>query len=537
MRRLLKSWMGKSAAPARAPPAVLKPYYIADDRPRARALRAALMIGFCLMLPIYGFYYALTTPWMLVQFLMPLGVLMVICIWALPDGKAAPTRAMERLFFAFVICIAWPNYLAIAPPGLPWITLLRLTGFPMVLCLLISISVSADFRGQLREVMRASPLLWRGVTIFAVLMLLSVGLSKDPMFSLQKLIVGQVNWIGIFFISMFIFRKPGRPQAWMYAQWILVLTIAVIALYEARVQHVVWASHLPPFLKINDPIIEKLLTGAMRRATDEYRVKATFTTPLGLAEYMALCLPFILHLMFGPYRFLVRLAAVPTFFIAFTVIIVTGSRLGMVGALIGMLLYTLIWAYLRWRTKRLGIIAPALLVAYPAIAGLVLVASLFVTRLRRMVWGGGATAASDATRALQVEQGIPKIFKNPFGYGIGQGAEVVGVRGGGGVLTLDNYYIMVAIEYGILGFIVYYGTIVVAIVYSAKTMAKLPKDREVSLLIPLAISLTSFFVIKWVFSQQENHPIIFAMLGMIAALVYRANKAERDSADSEPTAA
>jgi hypothetical protein len=31
----------------------------------------------------------------------------------------------------------------------------------------------------------------------------------------------------------------------------------------------------------------------------------------------------------------------------------------------------------------------------------------------------------------------------------------------------------------------------------------------------------NFFVIKSVFSQQDNHPLVFMMLGMVVALVWR----------------
>ena len=50
------------------------------------------------------------------------------------------------------------------------------------------------------------------------------------------------------------------------------------------------------------------------------------------------------------------------------------------------------------------------------------------------------------------------------------------------------------------------------------------KDRDYSVLIPIAISISTFFVIKSVFSQEGNHPLIFMMMGAIAALVYRMRK-------------
>lgn len=513
-------------------PAVIKPYHIENRALWWRFGRVVAVLGLCVFLTIYGFYYALTTPWLLVPFLLPLGGLMLVIVWALPEMDTAPTRAIERLFFAFFVCLAWPNYLAIALPGLPWITLVRLTGFPLVLCLLISISVSARFRAELLNILQGAPVVWKAVATFAVLMTVSVALSREPMASIQKLIVGQVNWIAIFFISVYIFAKPGRVVRWAYVLWAMLLVISALAIWEFRVRHVVWASEIPSFLKIGDPMIAKFLTSAFRSATGEYRVKSTFSTPLGLAEFIALCLPFIMHFMLGPFSVKVRLIAIPTFFIAFFANVTTGSRLGMVGSLLGILIYTLIWATLRWRRNKMGIIGPSLLLAYPAFAVVLGAASFMIPRFRRSIWGGGATAASDATRAAQLEMGIPKIIQNPFGYGIGRGAETVGTRGGGGVLTIDNYYLSVAVEYGVFGFFLFYGLILAAIIYAVRAVIRTPCGRETSFLTPLAVALSSFFIIKWVFAQQDNHPLVFMMLGMIVALLWRLQKAENSAPDT-----
>jgi hypothetical protein len=43
---------------------------------------------------------------------------------------------------------------------------------------------------------------------------------------------------------------------------------------------------------------------------------------------------------------------------------------------------------------------------------------------------------------------------------------------------------------------------------------------------PLAIALTNFLVIKSVFSQQDNHPVVYMMLGAVVALCNRPVLAE-----------
>ena len=143
-----------------------------------------------------------------------------------------------------------------------------------------------------------------------------------------------------------------------------------------------------------------------------------------------------------------------------------------------------------------------------------------------MVWGGGQHAASNEARADQVQAGLPMVLTHPLGHGPARGGDALGFRNAAGTLTIDNYYLLIALDYGVIGFAMYYGLIVLGIGNAAKfAMTDLPRDREQTFLVPIAISLTSFFIIKSIFSQTENHPLAFMMLGMTAALIYRLKSA------------
>ena len=43
---------------------------------------------------------------------------------------------------------------------------------------------------------------------------LSIALSRMPMRSLQKVIVGEVNWVAMFFVAVFAFSRPRRIERW-----------------------------------------------------------------------------------------------------------------------------------------------------------------------------------------------------------------------------------------------------------------------------------------------------------------------------------
>src|SRR6185312_9551775 len=111
----------------------------------------------------------------------------------------------------------------------------------------------------------------------------------------------------------------------------------------------------------------------------------------------------------------------------------------------------------------------------PAMFCAVLAATFVVPRLHVAIWGGGAQQSSTDARVAQFNLGMPKILHNPFGYGIGMGAETLGYAPFG-QLTIDTYYISVALEYGVLGFIIYYSMVAFSIYHSGRRVFETRPD-------------------------------------------------------------
>lgn len=499
-------------------PLVLTPY----TAPRhGMIVKAIMLVGLAMFCFVFGFFYALTTPFLLKQLTVPIAILAAVVVWALPDLKASPHGALNGLSFTFLLTLLlWPNYLAIALPGLPWITFIRLVAFPMIFVLLVSLSVSKEFRSKLSEILSAAPVVWKLLVSFSVIQLLCIAFTNNLDHSIQRTINHHVTCTAIFFASCYAFSYPGRVQRWAVFLWCVAIILCVIGVVELSMTRPPWGAHVPSFLKIEDEGVIRVLTGAVRSATGQYRVQSTFTTSLTLAEFLALTVPFVVHFGVRSKLTYVKIAAAASLPLMFYVVIITDSRLGMVGFLLALMLYLLMWSVLRWKEVKASLIAPAIVLAYPAIFVVFIFATFAIGRLRNMVWGGGDTAASNASRTAQYEGGIPMILKQPWGHGPGMGGETLGFVSPSGVVTIDTYYLAVGLEYGIAGFVAFYGMIIASIYYTGKLAIKNPQG-EFSFLVPLSIAFTNFFVIKSVFSQQDNHPLVFMMMGIATALAYR----------------
>jgi hypothetical protein len=513
------------------------PLRAAYRRPgRGGWVRIALYLLLAATLFGYGFGYAATAPFLMTQMLIPPVVLAALTIWCLPSGDYAPVKALSPLFTLFFLAlILWPNYLAIALPGLPWLTLTRIFGTPLLLALLICVSVSKAFRKTLMDCLNTDPLIWKAMIGLVICQTVSLALSDLISASVSRWVLAQTNWTAIFVVACYVFLKPGSVERWAKLFFFSSLIIALIGIWEFSLGVLPWAGHIPSFLKIEDEAVLRSLAGARRAATGVYRVQSTATGPLGLAELLGLTAPFALHYTIQRYPIWLRLLALASLPLFVFVILLTDSRLGVVSCLIALMLYLLLWAALRWRKVKDSVFAPAIVFAYPAIFAVMVAATFAVGKLRTKVWGGGAQAASTASREVQWQMAIPKIISHPFGYGIARSGHALGFAGPNGVVTIDSYYLSIFLDIGIPGFILFYFIFLRAAWTGGKNLIAEPgEDRETMLLVPLSVCLVSFVVIKSVFSQDGNHPLVFMMLGAILALVHRARIASRGTAAAAP---
>ena len=469
---------------------------------------------------IYGFLFALGTTYVLMQLLIPLVAAAAMTIALLPESGRTHLKLQEGLVFAFVVLLlCWPDYIAIALPGMPWITVVRLTTVPLALVFLLNISQSADFRSQLKAVIGVAPSVTICLLLVTLLAAVSIAFSVQTSYSMNKWIVLLLSGTLIFFVSAFVFSRPGRAIKLAWTLWGVTLLICLIALRERQHEVIPWAGHIPSFLKIDPLTSQQIFTSKARAATGVYRVQSKFTTPLSLAEFLAMSWPFLLHFAITGTRWTVRIAAVATLALMTFVIVLTDARLGFVGLFVTLLLYLLAWGTLRWKRDRKSVFGPAIVLGYPVLALCFVAGTFMIGRLRALVWGTGAQQASTDGRADQLASGIPMVLSHPWGYGIGRAAETLGYRDDD-LVTIDSYYLSIALELGIVGFILYYATFLLGIWQGAKA-SLVQDDENGAWIVPIAIALVNFVVIKSVLSQQENHPFAFLLLGAAVGMTYQ----------------
>ncbi len=523
-------------------PSRLAPGYMADSASRPLRLQRTLIlagvVGFCLF---YGMAFAFFAPYLLLLFAIPLALLALLVIWALPAARRAPTNLLTTLFFGYiVVLVMWPNYLALALPGLPWITASRLLGLPAFGVFLVCVSTSPQVVASITAAMNNLRPLSILLIVFVAIQTVSVVFSDQKPSSVDRLIIAYTSWTAMLLMACYIFQTPGRLERWATYLWVMGILVGAIAIWEFHHKQLPWVGHIPSFLKIDDPGVRKQMMGVTRAWTDIYRAQSTFGTSLDFGEYLSWTLPFVYHFLGKAYKWWVRalaLASVP--YLAY-LCYCSGARIALIGFLLSTALSLLFWGIQRWRRNRKDLLGPAVVFAYPA--GFVGLLGLIVAvgRIRAMFVGrNGAEKDSTRARFEQVSLGIPKILSHPWGYGIGRAGQTLNWRTPDGTMSIDNYYLLTILDYGVVGFLVFWSMIVYTIFVAFQYTLKYDtEDRELSMIVPVAICLVNFCAVRVFYSNFGNIPIQYMFIGIVFALCLRFERKfapADETRDSVPT--
>lgn len=503
---------------------VLPPYV----RPKTEAWIWARNSVAMMLLVLIGLFYGLAAAILPVSFyiymLFPMIFAAGCILWAMPDTAGFSGKPLRILFFTFLyVMFLWPNYLAISLPGLPWITINRLVTAPLALLFLYYVSTSADLRAHIIDVCNNSKFASICLASFIVVQCLTLPFSSKLGASVNRFIDIMIQWNMVFFIGCYVFSRSGNAIRWISGYCVIAVILPIISLFEWRKGGVLWAEHIPSFLAVGDESVQKILAGGARAATGIYRLQSVFSTSLNYAEFLALSTPFFLYFMMHARRWWLRLFCVAFIVPLFWTILKTDSRLGMIGFFVSIFATVGVWGLRKWKQEPHGLVGPAFTMAFPFLASLFLSATLVSHRLGAIVWGNGPQSASNEGRRLQWIATWPKVFRWPLGNGTGTASDVLNFTNLAGVPTVDSYYIVVLLEYGVLGFVLWLGFHIGFIVKGLQCHMQSRGD-EAGLLAPAAIFLFAFLIIKGVLAQDDSHAAIFMVLSMICGVSWRIAK-------------
>ncbi len=497
--------------------AVMTPYRRGKAGRRVRPVATLLLLAYC---GLTGAAVALFPPQLYVMLAIPIFIGVGVILWLLPDVDHVAEPAMATLFVSFIAanCI-WPNYIALDLPGLPWINPPRVIVFALLALAIYGFSTSSRMRGEVADSLRAVPWLSAAFWFFTAMTLLTLPLSDEIFFSINKWVNNQIFWTFFFLLAAWLCVYPGvLARVSRVTIWSAIL-VALESIYEYRIQRVPWVDSIPSFLKIDEGFLTHVLSSQGRAGTDIYRAHGTFNVALTLAEYMALVFPFIIHEFLEARGFGRKLLLALGFVACVVATYLTNARSGVIGFFMSLFLYGGFYIFRHWRREKQSLIGVSILAMLPVAALAFGALSLTWQRLHNMTFGGGMQENSSLARTEQWALGWPKVFANPIGHGVGRSGNILGYFTPGGEGTIDTYYLSLLLEYGFIGFaafmVLFAGQLIVGL------RLYLDAEGEEKFVGPAVIAMLNFVVIKSVLSSEFNMPLAFIFLGMVFAVALR----------------
>jgi hypothetical protein len=475
-------------------------------------VRAAVLFGVAAAACLAGLAIAVLPLNLSLAFaILLIGGLVLAVAAVSPPMRRIPERS---LLLGLCLCVGlyflWPRNVFLPIPALPIKHPQRLVHLCLLLWAMVVLAKCAPARERVSERLRAIPWVTTAWVVFWVWMGLSAVTSRAPLAAWSSWLLDVLIVAAMYPLALLALKSQREVRLLVLALVGAACLNAAFAMVESVRQRNLFES--VSSLHLVDPEMAKLVVDAKIRG-GKYRAQAAFDHPLLFAEYMVVCLPFVLVslLVRGRGRLLSFLAAIAVV----AGLTLAHSRVVLAASLImGLVLAVL----LILRGAAAGRRNPWPLVLTLLALPIALLFGFFATDvLGNLAQGRSADEAnSSGARVTMLVQGLQVLAESPLlGYGAGQGALALNFRNTFGLLTLDNFLLVVALDAGVPALLAFLLCTVAAIATSFRLAVV--HDLQTSawpLAVPAAIA--AFLAIKLVLGTNLNNLLLGLLLALTA---------------------
>lgn len=347
-------------------------------------------------------------------------------------------------FLTVWLAVLWPRYLffPIFGFGANPLTLIALLGTPVVVLFAIMQPIAL---GALLRLIRLNFLVV--ITFFFVILvrLISCYTGQQSSVSTQSFI----RDLPIFFLFiMFMITFTDSHVRDRFPS--LLLGLAVVQLLLAILEFSMETS-IAGLLGLNAIGVGDAnalaQVGTARVRDGAYRAQALFGHPIVLGQFSAALVPLAMT-VFYRYSIIAKMSGILLVSLTVAGAFVSGTRSALMLMAVGIVVF-FVMAIRKTRNSAFSRAGRIYFVLIVGIVGTV----LFSDSFSEVVAGRTATEiGSTQTRQVQIEYSMQAIEAKPIiGYGLGNGIQYSGIINGFGQQTLDNFFISVALDTGLVG--------------------------------------------------------------------------------------
>ena len=449
----------------------------------------------------------------------PIGVMALLGLWLLPDVDKPDIAPFYKLLTAYMfLMVAWPSYVAIAIPGLPWVTPPRIVLGVLLVVMLSHFPQIAESRRKVVDLLGYDRLAFRLYLLFLFMEVIVIPLAQSPVDVLSYEVMQGVLDTSAMVAAAWIFTDVTRiPKVLRILVYGCIFTM-LVTLLENYMQHPPWLGYTPSFMRIDPVLYETYVSPQARVGDGRYRVRATFGIVLYYSQYLGIVLPALLYEMWKMkgWKRVLAIALVPLILQTVWFVNARTASIGLLIALFGFAFMVLLrQLFFRGRGDALK---PGIMVAMVmlAVAGMVgAIASSH--RLQMYTIGGQQHAGSNAVRDQQWAGAWRAVRRNPIGVGMGTPLPDVGAVSSKGIAIVDSFFLNLLVGVGPLGFIGFMGAVARIAWLGMMTFLRAKTELE-EWAGALSLALLNFIVAAYVISFADNIYLLFTMAVAILAL-------------------
>lgn len=478
-------------------------------------LSIGLGAGVLLLCVISAFLVVVLPPGALVRLAaLPIAVLGMIGLWALPKRRHAPDELLNGLLWLLVALIhLWPPYVVYRLGSMPAINPTRLAWLMFLLPAAYFILSCQEPMARLRRRCAAHPVLVCAVLFLFAWRIISSAAGDQPLAQIFLLGAEIISCYLIFFIVLAVLRDQRDVFRLLGVLLVAATVQAGLASYESFVRHTLFdrfiALSVDDAITMLDTVREKFRDG-------HYRAQGTFEHPMVLAEFMAMMVPLAAALFLTSKARLLRWLSAGFIPLAIAMIVASRSRSGTAVLMVAVLLVGVLLLLPRGGRRRSTLLP---LAAAMLLLPLLLPLAYFAAQeLFALIAGRShSEASSTMSRVIMLERGIPLLAGHPFfGFGSGMGAAKLGFYDGVR-FNIDNYWLGLALDSGVPGLLAFVTVFFCAIGLGLRIYRR-RVDRAGTVAGLMAIALAMLVITKTVLSISSGLTLAYILIAAIIVL-------------------
>ncbi|SHN38045.1 O-Antigen ligase [Duganella sacchari] len=447
--------------------------------------------------------------------------LVLVLVWAAPKSTDDPASRLNALVVGVLLAsMLWPSYVVFSTGGLPGIEPKRLLTLTLLGYWVYKMFTSPVLSQRFFRRWRAGG--WPLYLLLAFLLwrLASALASELPVYSFVQFGWSVFNFHVVFFVAMSSLRDR-RDVAWIMKLMVAgAMVVALLGGLERVVGHNLFAKLVPA----DNDVVAAALADKLRDGGN--RVQSTFEHPMVMAEFLMMTLPMAVYLLFSSAQQRYKVAGSAALALIMGGVLLSGTRSAILtgAAVLGL---TLVLYFIENMRGRGGFTARGLL-SLIGLIGIVTLAMAAVPVVAGLVQGRDVYERGSSTaRVMQYKMGLPKLEKQPvLGYGAGMGNYQVGFKASKGRVSVDSYYLTMALDSGVPGLLLFLGVFIgfIAMGLRLSFVETDPGPRLMARV--LAVSLIGVLATRAVLSIEFN--LFYVAVVCALLLVLKEQRASED---------